>query len=148
MDDSHQRPVSIWASVAATFYLWLGKTQRHFGIVGSDRHAFERAIRHYSRALQINPALAEAHLERGVLLWRELDDSAAALLDLNAALRLRPGWPAALFCRGMANVSLGAYRDALADLLAYVASDDREWRADAARQIALIRDMVSPAGEG
>ncbi len=143
MDESHQPPVSVWASVAAFFYLWLGKTQRHFGIVGSDRRAFERAIRHYSRALEINPALADAHLERGVLLWREMDDSAAALIDLDAALRLRPGWPAALFCRGMANVSLGAYRAALADLLAYVASDDRDWRADAIRQITLIRDMAN-----
>jgi tetratricopeptide (TPR) repeat protein len=48
-------------------------------------HNFERAMRHYARALQINPYLAQAYVYRGVL-YTQMGDLAKARADL-AVLR-------------------------------------------------------------
>lgn len=126
----------------AACFLWLGKVHRHYGIVLGSRAEFVRAIECYGRALMLDSTLGQAHLERGILLWRELDQASQAVADFNAALALRPDWPEPIFCRGMAHQSMGDYRAAIQDLAAYIASDDQTWREHAIRQLALIRALV------
>jgi tetratricopeptide (TPR) repeat protein len=134
--------LSFWKRLQAACFLWLGKVHRHYGIVLGSQAEFARAIGCYGRALALDPTLSQAHLERGILLWRELGQSSQAVADFNAALALRPGWPEPIFCRGMAHQSMGNYRAAIQDLAAYIASDDQTWRDHAVRQLALIRALL------
>jgi tetratricopeptide (TPR) repeat protein len=129
-------------------HLWRGKVHRHYGIVRSQRTMFERAVSAYGSAVATDPGLSEGYLERGILLWRELDKPAQALQDFDRVLALRPGLAEVLFFRGMAYQAVGEYRAAIGDLLSYVASDDQAWREHALLQLGLLREMEHSAGQG
>lgn len=130
--------LTTWNWLRARFVLWSARIHRHYGIVYSDPQEFASAVDAYGRALAIDPTLHLAYFERGKLLWRELAESRGALRDFNAALKLRPGWPEATFCRGLAHQSLGDLSAAISDLNDYISSGERRWREDARRQLELI----------
>jgi tetratricopeptide (TPR) repeat protein len=57
-----------------------------FSLRMQGAHNFERAMRHYARALQVNPRLAQAYMYRGAL-YTQVGDVAKARSDL-AVLRV------------------------------------------------------------
>lgn len=131
--------MTIWHFGVSFFYIWSARVHRHFGIVFCDRGEYARAVADYGRALAHNPRVADAHLERGILLWRELGQAREAIADFSAALSLRSGWPVALFFRGLAHQETSNYAAAIHDLSAYLESEDGSWREDATRQLSLMR---------
>ena len=137
---------AIWQQWQALRYLWMARMHRHFGILSHDAREFLAAISYYDRALDINRSLSRAYLERGILYWRELNESRRAIVDLNTALRLRPAWPEALFCRGLAHQTAGNLAQARQDFEAYLSSGDRAWRDDSSRQVQLIHLMQGGTG--
>ena len=139
-----------WSRLRAVIHFWSARTHRHYGIVYADRHEFQDAVEEYGRAVASNPALRRAYLERGILYWRELNMPKRAIADLTTALELQPGWPEALFCRGLAYVAAGDFPAAIGDLASYVSSNDRAWRASAESQLELLRSLTGealPAGD-
>jgi tetratricopeptide (TPR) repeat protein len=131
--------MTIWQLGVSIFYMWSARVHRHFGIVRCNRDEYSSAVSDYSRALHVNPWYADAYLERGILLWRELGQANQAIVDFSTALRLRPEWPAALFFRGLAHQGTSNYSAAIDDLSTYLESDDSSWREDATRQLSVIR---------
>jgi tetratricopeptide (TPR) repeat protein len=138
-----QTQTGFFRKVHALILLWGGRVYRHYGISNSHAGFFTTATRLYSRALDANPSLEEAHLERGAILWRELDRVEEAVADFSTALALRPGWPEALFYRGLAYEQQGRHTHAMQDLAAYLITEDREWQDHAKRQLALIRNVMA-----
>jgi tetratricopeptide (TPR) repeat protein len=132
----------------AIVHLWSARTHRHYGIVYGDRQEFVDAVDEYTHALGLNPALQRGYLERGILFWRELNHPRRAIADLTAALDLQPGWPEALFCRGLAYEAAGEFSAAIRDLSDYLVSNDRAWRESAQTQLELLRSMVGEALPG
>jgi len=64
-----------------------------------DQGDCERAIAAYSRAIELNPALAEAYNNRAYAYMAQ-QDYARALPDLDKALQIRPEYVNALMSRG------------------------------------------------
>lgn len=140
--DRKPAQTTVWQIGVSFFYIWSARVHRHFGIVLCSRDEYANAVSEYGRALDVNPAYADAYLERGILLWRELGAAKQAVADFTAALRLHPGWPVALFFRGLAHQGMGNYPAAIHDLSTYLESGDLSWQRDAARQLSLIQ-MIS-----
>ena len=139
-----------WTRLLGAIHFWSARTHRHYGIVFADRGEFEDAVAEYGRAIASNPAMRRAYLERGILYWRELNQPQRAIADLTVALEFQPGWPEALFCRGLAYVAAGDYPEAIRDLDGYIRSDDRAWQASAQSQLSLLRSLTGealPAGD-
>lgn len=120
--------------------MWRGAIRRRMGIRLSDRREFEAAVELFSQVLALDPKSETAYLQRGVLYWRELNLASLAVSDLTNALRLRPGWPVALFNRALAWTTLGRYAAAIDDLRAYLATGDSDWQEEALRQLALLEE--------
>jgi tetratricopeptide (TPR) repeat protein len=127
-----------WQYGVSFLYIWSARVHRHFGIVFCARDQYANAVSDYSHALAMNPGSAEAYLERGILLWRELGQARQSIVDFTAALRLRPDRPEALFFRGLAHQETSDYSAAIHDLSTYLESEDGSWREDAKRQLSLI----------
>jgi tetratricopeptide (TPR) repeat protein len=136
--DRKPAQMTIWHYGVSFFYMWSARVHRHFGIVSCNLDEYASAVSDYSRVLDANPGFAEAYLERGILLWRELGQARQAIVDFTVALRLRPGWPAALFFRGLAHQGASNYSAAIHDLSTYLESEDLSWREDAVRQLSLL----------
>jgi tetratricopeptide (TPR) repeat protein len=133
---------TLWHKVLAFLHLWSGRVHRHYGIVYTDREEFISAVESYARAVQLDPGLAVAYLERGILLWRELGRAGHAVRDLSTALKLRPAWPEALFNRGQAYQSAGNYRAALSDLAGYLDLGHAAWQENAEVQVEHLRAIL------
>jgi tetratricopeptide (TPR) repeat protein len=135
--------------IHALLIFWRARINRHYGIMQHDRKAFSEAVRWYGEALKFDPGLSRAYLERGILHWRELNEPAKAIRDLTVALELRPAWPYAHFCRGLAQQAAGNFAAAIEDLTAYLESGERIWYDEAARQLSVLRvvnaDLGSPS---
>lgn len=125
--------------IHALLIFWRARSYRHYGIMRLDRQSYTDAVRLYTEALKFDPSLSRAYLERGILWWRELNEPVKAVRDLTSALELRPGWPYALFCRGLAHHAAGDYAAAIADLTRYIESGERAWRDEATRQISAMQ---------
>jgi tetratricopeptide (TPR) repeat protein len=134
--------VGLWRWLRAQLYIWRAVMHRQAGNRLVSRAEHLAAVAEYTRALTLNPLSATAHLQRGVLYWRELGEPTLAVQDLTRALELRPGWGEALFNRGLANQGTGNYRAAADDLAAYMALGEKNWREHAARQLGLIRAVL------
>jgi regulator of sirC expression with transglutaminase-like and TPR domain len=119
------------------FLMWRGAIRRYMGIRGS-RFAFEDAAADFTRVIEMDPKSGNAYLQRGVLYWRELNCATLAVSDLTNALRLCPGWPEAIFHRGLAYVAMGRYADAITDFRAYLETGHPTWRADALSQLTVL----------
>ena len=66
-----------------------------FSVRMQGRENFERAMRHYNRALELKPDLAQAYMYRGVL-FTQLGDLVRARADHARLLTLDPGLAAKL----------------------------------------------------
>jgi len=145
--ERRSRQVNIWQYGVSFFYLWSARIHRHLGIVFAEKREYASAVSDYTCALEINPSLAKAYMERGILLWRELGQAEQAIGDFTAALRLYPAWSEALFFRGLAHQGTSNYSAAIGDLSAYLDTEDRSWRENATRQLQLMRMILDGMSE-
>jgi len=135
----------LWRIILAQlFYVW-GGTHRYFGNKNLVRHDHVAAIRWFTRAYALNPALREALLDRGILYLREFGKAEEALADFNLLLQEDPNYPAARFNRALALDALGEYRRALADLECYLKLpvDEPVYRQYAQRMIGSLQAIVA-----
>ena len=129
--------------IRARYHYWLGLAQRSQGNRSYGRLAYENAIGELTQAIAINPALAEAHLARGVVYWRELNDYERAVRDLSRALELAPSLADAYLNRALARVygQIGAPAEAIADFERYLElGHNGYWRMEAHNQIKRLRE--------
>lgn len=132
----------------ARFYHLRGMAFRHWGHQYGDEGSYRRAERDFSRAIALEPALAQALYDRGLLRWRELGDGVGAEADLTRVLELRPDWAEAWFNRAMAREVAGDMAGAVADFQRYLAQGrDPEWREISRRQIALLQTASAQEGK-
>lgn len=75
----------------------------------------ELAVANYSRAIELDPAFAEAHNGRG-LAYEALRRSELAIADYDAAVRLKPDYDEALLNRAFACSRTGRFAQARRDL--------------------------------
>lgn len=135
----------LWYWQARWYYL-RGNAYRHFGNLYGDRQQYEAAVDDYTRALRLDPRLARAYLDRGILYWRELDHPRRAIQDLTTAEELDPTLTEARFNRGVAYQQLREYDRALADFQAYLAVGTHpHWCAYARQMLAELREWVHTA---
>jgi tetratricopeptide (TPR) repeat protein len=114
------------------------------------RSEHELAVRYFGRAFQIDPSFRRARLERGILLWRELNRPDEAIADFNALLATDPEYGPALLNRAMVTQGRGRYEAALVDLTAYLKLPETEiegYRREAERTAALLRELVETRSE-
>lgn len=89
---------------------------------------YEEAFQDYDEAIRLDPAYAEAYLQRGFAHYTaagayylldtavlDRDELRAAIDDFTQAIRLRPGDDEAYFRRGLAYAGLGQYATAIPD---------------------------------
>jgi tetratricopeptide (TPR) repeat protein len=85
------------------------------GIIHMNRDAPERALADFDTAIQLQPMLAEGHINRGAALLAQ-DNYEGAITAINRGLALEPVDPArAYYNRGVANEELGQLRAAYDD---------------------------------
>ena len=73
------------------------------------------ALLNYSEAIELNPELAEAWVDRGVL-YMHVNQKESALADFNKAIELKPDWSVAYSSRGVLYMQSGENRQAEKDL--------------------------------
>lgn len=78
---------------------------------------FSQALEAYDKALRLNPQLAEAYNNRGIVKY-ELNQYTAAIEDYSAAIRLKSNFANALNNRGNAYAALKRFNEAAQDLQA------------------------------
>jgi tetratricopeptide (TPR) repeat protein len=125
-------------------YTW-GGLHRYFGNRNHMRSEHAAAVRYFGRAYAIDPTFRRARLERGVLLWRELEQPAAALAEFDALLTKDPNYGPALLNRAMVRQNEGHYEAALADLTAYLGlpkATTTAYRQEAERTAALLKELI------
>ncbi|MBI3267452.1 MAG: protein kinase [Planctomycetes bacterium] len=87
------------------------------------------------RALELDPCLAQAYMQRALLRQAGHDD-AGSVADLDEALRLEPKNPVALNLRGLSRIQLGRMREAIADCDAALAAGGPNVQSFAVRSLA------------
>ncbi len=93
------------------------RSRQRMAIRGGDKAAardLRGALADYSRAIRLDPGLAVAYVNRGIIRY-ETGQFAAAVGDYDAAIRLRPDLPEAWNNRSLARHRLGLYEQAKAD---------------------------------
>jgi tetratricopeptide (TPR) repeat protein len=144
-----EHEVPLWRRALAYWWYAWGLSWCHWGLRTSEQSFFRAGVRAFDRAVRLWPHFATAFYRRGLIRGRELSDHRAALADLTRAIELAPDWPPPYLQRGLFQRFHGDQRAALDDLLRYVAlSDDRDWRAEAERQITMIRAELDEEGQG
>jgi len=128
-------------------YTW-GGLHRYFGNQNNMRSEHEAAVRYFTRAYNIDPTWRRARLERGILLYRELQRLDEALVDFDALLADDPTYGPALFNRAMLAQEAGRYQDALADLEAYLRLPGEEYQAEATRIATFLRQLIEEKDGG
>lgn len=109
---------------------------------------YEKAIAHYSKAIESNPEDAEARYRRACARLRLIERDGAAseetmrrvLADLDRALELAPDDYRVYYARAMTHAAAARYKEAISDLLVCLQSKDRTLRPKAHRRIAQIYD--------
>ncbi len=116
---------------------------RFWGHMTVRRGFYEDSVEAFSRAIRLVPDSVDAHLVRGLLYWRELQDARRAIADFSAVLRLDPTCSEALFYRGMAYQAQGDYAAAAADLRAAIEqAPGAIWRENAYDQLIAIEAIL------
>jgi len=90
------------------------KTWYQRGIEAAQDGEYDRAIAHYTRALQSRPSLAEAYSKRG-FARHKLGQSQAAFADYTQALQLKPDLAEVYYYRGLTRFSLGYAKASVED---------------------------------
>jgi len=104
--------------------------------------AYERAVDHFTRAIELDPEFAEAYLQRGILYWREIQNYYRAARDLTRALELQPARREALFNRAIAYQLRGDFDRAIDDFQNFLeTAGDSPWRDSAEIQLAGLREL-------
>ena len=82
--------------------------------LGERKEKHEKAIMHYSRALELKPDYVDAYNARGMIyaMWNEID---LALKDFGMAIKLQPDYFVAHLNRGVVHRNDGRYEQALQD---------------------------------
>jgi len=130
--------------LARVYYMW-GSLHRNFGNRRSFRREHLSAIKRFTQAIENDPTLREARLDRGIILYRELGRFDEANADFDALLSEDPNYGPALLNRAMAAQENADYIQALTDLEAYLdlPVEDAEYRRLAERTAILVRDIVA-----
>ncbi len=79
------------------------------------QHQLDAALRHYDKAIALNPNLAKAYANRGALSMQS-GQNEPAMADLNRAIELDPDFADAYANRGLLHTQSGENELALADL--------------------------------
>jgi tetratricopeptide (TPR) repeat protein len=82
------------------------------GLARARQEHWLEAVNSYAKAIELNPHLALAHLNRG-LAYLALDEPGKALFDFNQTVRNEPKNAAGYFNRGVALGRLGRNKEAL-----------------------------------
>ncbi len=142
MSESKPVRVSTWRAFWARWRFIRATFHRHWGNLGSGRIAYERAVDYFTRAIDLDPAFAEAYLQRGILYWREIQNYHRAARDLTRVLELEPGRSEALFNRAIAYQLRGDFDRAIDDFQKFLATaGDSQWRESAEIQLAGLREL-------
>ncbi|MCA9937320.1 MAG: hypothetical protein KC418_01660 [Anaerolineales bacterium] len=141
--------MSWWRVFRARVVYMRGSLHRYFGNRAGFRREHENAVRCFSRAVELDPDLRAARLDRGILFWREMDRVPEALADFTALLAADPTYGPALLNRGLALQAAGRFAEALADLEAYgqMPARDPEYAVYAQRIARTLREVLSDQGE-
>lgn len=124
-------------------YNW-GGAHRFFGIQNGVSSEFGHAVRYFTKALEIDPSFRRVRLERGVLLFRELNRPDEALADFNALLDEDPEYAPALFNRALLHQQHGRFTAALQDLQTYLTlPDSHEYASDARHMIITLQQLLT-----
>lgn len=98
-----------------------------------DAQQYDKAGGYFRRALALDPGNPDVRTDYATTL-HESGHDLSALAELNRVLRERPGFPAALFNRGVVLQAIGRRTDAIADFRAYLKhAPPNDARADNAR---------------
>jgi tetratricopeptide (TPR) repeat protein len=97
------------------------------GVDALDKKEYDRARKYFEAALQLNEKFPEAHNNLAFALrMLSLDNADASLTHYARALELAPGFPQALYYRGILYVQLGRPADAEKDRAALESQEDKE----------------------
>ena len=99
--------------------MW-GSTCRHVGNKTGTQYCYQRAVAWYSYATNKNPAFRQARLDRGILLWREMERCQEAVEEFDILLEDDPKDAPAWLNRALANQKLGDFPNALQDIETYL----------------------------
>ncbi len=94
-----------------------GEAKQHYnkGVEYGQQGRFDEAIAEYTKAIVLDPNLAEAYGNRGNA-WRALGEVQRAIADYAEAIRLNPQDAGAYASRALAYTSLGKDRSAEQDI--------------------------------
>jgi tetratricopeptide (TPR) repeat protein len=148
MTDSSVVHVSRWQAFRARWHFIRATFHRYWGNTGSGRIAHERAVEAFSRAIEIDPYFADAHMQRGILYWREIQNYHHAIRDMTRVLELDPDRAEALYHRALAYQARGDFDQAIADYERFLAvAGESVLRESAQIQLEGVRELRS-AREG
>lgn len=133
---------SMWRLIKSyLFYTW-GGLHRYFGNQNNLANEHRRAVHYFTRAYETNPQMKQALLARAVLLGRELEETEAALADLETLLVEDPANGPALFNRALIYQQQGEYRLALADLNQYLRVPQTDDYRESVRQMRRLLEAI------
>ncbi len=112
------------------------------GLIHASRGDADAAVREYTRALELEPRFAAAHVNRGSTLYRKRE-LAGANADYTKALEQDPREPRTLLARAVVRLDLGDLKGALEDAAGAVrAAPEWFWTyVTRGRVLAAMRDF-------
>jgi hypothetical protein len=137
---SQTESIAPWRKALAYWWYAWGLSWCYWGIRGANQSFFRAGINSFDRALRLWPQFALVYYRRGLIRGRELSAHTAGIADMSRAIALAPDWAEPYLQRGLFERFHGDQQAALGDLEHYLAlATDPSWRAEAERQIAMIR---------
>ncbi len=112
-----------------------GTASLHYNLIGGrfkqglaylDRGQFRRAVAFFNRAIESEPASADAYFGRG-LVYHDLEQYQGAIADFDKAIEIDPEHPYAHFQRGFVYHQLEQYEQAVADFTRAIEIRPDEW---------------------
>jgi len=86
----------------------------HLGNVSGRQEKYKQAILDYSKAINLDPKLANAYYNRGYV-YIEIRKYKLAIADLDKAIEIKPDYAAAYHLRGVAHFLKKKYTQAISD---------------------------------
>jgi tetratricopeptide (TPR) repeat protein len=125
------------------------------GVAYLKLNDWDRAIRNFDKAIEIDAGNAAALYYRGAALMLK-EDYAGAVYDFSRAIEIQPEHRAAIFARGVSYVNMGKVGEGSRDIkrvMSYVAaaiqgfSDVNGWRAQLDKVIAAMEGKREEAAD-